>query len=144
MGHLLMRGHVKCENQVQDDIPWLVFGWCVAHKLELGIQGALKSTYFDKVDRLLLCIYYFINDHQSSSDNFLRSMILWRRVIKFDASCIKPVKTSGSHWIAHNVGALKKLLYKYSIYIIHLQSLCKDKSYLEKERSKFKEYLKQW
>ena len=64
--------------------------------------------------------------------------------IKFNVSCIKPVKTSGSHWIAYKVGALKKLLYKYSIYIIHLQSLCTDKSYLEKERSKFKEYLKQW
>ena len=54
------------------------------------------------------------------------------------------MKTSGSHWIAYKVGALKKLLYKYSIYIIHLQSLCTGKSYLEKERSKFKEYLKQW
>ena len=61
---------------------------------------------------------------------------LVKESIEFDASGIKPVKASGTHWIAHKVGALKKLLDKYSIYIIHLQSLCTDKSYSEKEKSK--------
>ena len=40
------------------DMPWLVFGWCMAHKLELGIQDTLEGTYFDKVDEFLLRIYY--------------------------------------------------------------------------------------
>ena len=37
-------------------------------------------------------------------------------------------------WIAYKVRALKKLLDKYNIVdTIHLQSLCTDKSYLEKK-----------
>ena len=61
--------------------------------------------------------------------------------IDFDASGIKPVKASGIRWIAHKAGALKKVLYKY---ITFKYSLCTDKSHSEKERSKFKGYLKQW
>ena len=46
------------KTKFQEDMPWLVFGWCMAHKLELYIQDALKMTYFDKVDELVLRICY--------------------------------------------------------------------------------------
>ena len=36
-------------------------------------------------------------------------------------------------WIAYKVRALKKLLDKYIVDTIHLQSLCTNKSYLEKK-----------
>ena len=47
------------KTKFQKYIPWMVFGWCMADKLELDIQDALKDTYFGKVDKLLLCICYF-------------------------------------------------------------------------------------
>ena len=32
--------------------------WCMAHRLELAVRDALKSTAFDAVDDLLLKLYY--------------------------------------------------------------------------------------
>ena len=58
---------------------------------------------------------------------------LVKESIEFDASGIKPVKASGTHWIVHKVGALKKLLDKYSIYIIHLQSLYRQKLFRKRK-----------
>lgn len=40
-----------------EDIPLLVLGWSMAHKLELGIQDALKGICFDNFDERLLRIY---------------------------------------------------------------------------------------
>ena len=131
------------KTKFREDIPWLVFGWCIAHKLELGVQDALKGTYFDKVDKLLLHNYYLYKQSPKKLRELSDIHDLVKESIEFDTLGIKPVKASGNCWIVHKVGALRKLLDKYSIYIIHLQSLCTDKSYLEKERSKFKGCLKQ-
>jgi len=32
--------------------------WCLAHILELKIKDALKGTYFDDIDDMLLRLYY--------------------------------------------------------------------------------------
>ena len=36
--------------------PWLIFNWCLGHRLELSIKKVLKDTSFDDVD--LLSLYY--------------------------------------------------------------------------------------
>ena len=46
------------KTKLREEIPWLIFGWCMAHKLELGIKDALKGTFFDEVEEMLLRIYY--------------------------------------------------------------------------------------
>ena len=32
--------------------------WCLAHRLELAVKDALKSTLFDDVDNMLMRAYY--------------------------------------------------------------------------------------
>ena len=32
--------------------------WCLAHRLELAIRDAIKGTTFDKIDDMLLKLYY--------------------------------------------------------------------------------------
>ena len=125
-------------------MTWLVFGWCMAHKLELGIQDAMKGTYFNQVDEMLLRIYYLYKRSPKKLRELAEIHDLVKQSIEFDVSGVKPIKVSGTRWIAHKIGALKKLLDKYSIYILHLANLCSDKSYPEKDRAKFKVYLKQW
>ena len=125
-------------------MTWLVFGWCMAHKLELEIQDAMKGTYFNQVDEMLLRIYYLYKRSPKKLRELAEIHDLVKQSIEFDASGVKPIKASGTRWIAHKIGALKKLLDKYSIYILHLENLCSDKSYPEKDRAKFKGYLKQW
>ena len=43
---------------IQSDRPWVVTVWCFAHRLELAIKDALKSTYFSDVDDFLWRVYY--------------------------------------------------------------------------------------
>ena len=37
--------------------PWLVFIWCMAHRLELAIKEGLGGTKFDDINEMLLNIY---------------------------------------------------------------------------------------
>ena len=32
--------------------------WCLAHRMELAVKGALKGTSFDDIDEMLLRLYY--------------------------------------------------------------------------------------
>ena len=43
---------------VKSKLEWIVWMWCLAHRLELGIKDALKGTYLDGIDDMLLCLYY--------------------------------------------------------------------------------------
>ena len=38
-------------------MPWIAFVWCMAHRLELAIQDALKDAFFDEVDDMILRIF---------------------------------------------------------------------------------------
>ena len=39
-------------------MPWVFWMWCLAHRVELAIKDALKSTTFDLIDEMLLRMYY--------------------------------------------------------------------------------------
>ena len=38
--------------------PWLTVIHCFNHRLELAIKDALKGTFFDEIDTMLLKLYY--------------------------------------------------------------------------------------
>ena len=42
---------------VEAKLPWMFWMWCLAHRLELALKDALKTTYFDSVDGMLLNLY---------------------------------------------------------------------------------------
>ena len=46
------------EILLQESNKWLVFGWCVGHRLELSLKDCLKSTSFTDVDDMILHLYY--------------------------------------------------------------------------------------
>ena len=43
---------------LREESEWLVFVWCIAHRLELALSDALKDTIFKDIDEMLLRIYY--------------------------------------------------------------------------------------
>ena len=45
---------------MKEEILWIAFVWCMAHRLELAVQDALKDTFFNKVDDMILRIFYCI------------------------------------------------------------------------------------
>ena len=41
------------QAQLRDELPWLVYVWCVAHRLELAIKDAMDGTSFDKAKNII-------------------------------------------------------------------------------------------
>ena len=46
--------------------------WCLAHRLELAIKDAMKVSYFDMVDEMLLRLYLLY-------EKVLRNVGSWKR-----------------------------------------------------------------
>ena len=127
---------------LQQDNPWLTFGWCVAHRLELALKDSLSGTAFDDVDELILRMYYLYK----RSPKKLRQLkeLVENESFDFKEGGFKPKKASGTRWIAHKVRALDIIIDKYSILMQHLANLAEDKSYASAERAKFKSWLSKW
>ena len=43
---------------VEKELPWIFWMWCLAHRAELAIKDALKSFTFDRIDDMILRLYY--------------------------------------------------------------------------------------
>ena len=52
------------KSYLQEDIPWVIVTWCLAHMLKLSIKDALKHTFFKEIDESFFyrCTMY-MNDH---------------------------------------------------------------------------------
>ena len=50
------------KGYLENNCPWIVTFWCLAHHLELSMKDALKSTYFSTIDDVLMRLYYFYNN----------------------------------------------------------------------------------
>lgn len=46
------------KGHMESHLRWIFWMWCMAHRLELAMRDALKSTTFDMIDDLLLRLYY--------------------------------------------------------------------------------------
>ena len=43
---------------MEEELEWIFWMWCLAHRLELAIKDALTGTFFDSLDEMLLRLYY--------------------------------------------------------------------------------------
>lgn len=132
------------KTKLREEMPWLIFGWCMAHKLELGIKDALKGTFFDEVDEMLLRLYYLYKRSPKKLRELQEIHDLVKESMEYDDTGVKPVRANGTRWVAHRVAAMKKVLDKFDVYMVHLESLCNDASYSTKDRAKFQGYFKKW
>ena len=57
---------------------------------------------------------------------------------------MKPVRSSGSRWVAHKLNAMKRVLSKFGAYTNHIASLSEDSSVKSADRAKLKGYYSRW
>ena len=130
------------------DFPWLVVIWCLSHRLELSLKDALKSTYFDVIDDLLLKLYYLYE----KSPKKCRQL---EDVVASLKECLDPselpqkggshpLRASGTRFVAHKVNALERIIDRYGAYLGHLIALTEDSSVKGVDKQKMKGYIKQW
>ncbi len=46
--------NIAARGLKEEHLPWMFWTWCLAHRLELAINDALKGTAFDVIDEFLL------------------------------------------------------------------------------------------
>lgn len=59
------------KGYLEQNCPWIVTFWCLAHCLELSIKDALKSTYFSTIDDVLMRLYYLYENSAKNVENWM-------------------------------------------------------------------------
>ena len=54
---------------------WIIYIWCVSHRLELTLKDAFKGTPFDDIDEMLLQMYYLYEHSPKKIENCRKYMI---------------------------------------------------------------------
>ena len=125
--------------------PWLIFVWCIAHRLELALKDALNDQEdFQMIDNMLLKIFYLYNKAPNKLWDLKELYEAMKQGIEFDMEGIKPKKASGTRWITHKVNAMKVILDKWGVFIGHLEKLACDNSIQKPDQCKIRGYLKDW
>ena len=97
--------------------------WCLAHRLELSIKDALKGTWFNDIDNMLLRLYYLYEKSPKKSRELEEIVRDLRECLVFDDAGVKPIRACGTRWICHKLSAMKRIISKYGAFIGHLSSL---------------------
>ena len=125
---------------------WIFCMWCLAHRLELAVEDALKGTCLDLVHEMTLRLYY-LYDKSSTKCRQLEDIIsTLKECLCFDDPGIGPVPASGSRWLAHKLNAMKRVLSKYGAYTGYLAALSEYSSVKSADRAKIhvSSYYKKW
>ena len=77
------------------DHPWIIYVWCVAHRLELALKDALKGTCFDSVDEVLLRLYYLYENSPKKLRQLHDLHNLYRETFEFEEGAIRPKRACG-------------------------------------------------
>ena len=91
--------------------------WCLAHTLELAIKDALKTTYFDSVDGMLLNLYLLYLKSPKKCRQLEEVIADLKECIALVEGGSKPIRACGSKWIGHKWNAMKRVLSRYGVYI---------------------------
>jgi len=129
---------------VERELPWIFWMWCLAHRLELAVKDAFKNTAFNYIDDMLLRLYYLYEKSPKKCRQLEDIINDLRDCLAFDDFGKRPVRASGSRWIAHKWNAMKRILSKYGAYTSHLAALSQDNTLKSTDRAKMKGYYDQW
>ena len=100
-----LKGHLK------EAVPWVVVFWCLAHRLELSLKDAFKSTFFTAIDELLLQVYENSPKKYRELEVVVEELKGCLEPSELPASGgTRPLRACGTRFIAHKVAALGRLV----------------------------------
>ena len=88
------------------DKPWLITIWCLAHRLELALNAALKNT---DIDEFLLRIYYVYTKAPKKCrelEEVVGELKFLLNPSELPTGGNRPLRACGTRFIAHKVCAL--------------------------------------
>lgn len=112
--------------------PWILSVWCLAHRLELAVRDAFKSTFMDTVVEILTTVYYF---YRGSAKRNREAQEL---ADIMDEHFLKPAKCNGTRWVEHKLLAVSKMLRNWSVLVSHMSNYAEDNTNRGEDRAKAK------
>ena len=132
------------KGKLQRELPWLFWGWCYAHRLELACKNSFISDLFKNISDMLLRLYYVYSKSPKKLRELAEVVSDLRQVFEFCEGGDVPIRSQGSRWISHKRQALQRIIDRYGAYMNHLLALTKDSSITSTDRAKLKGYLSKW
>ena len=132
------------KGQVEGRLSWVFWMWCLAHRLELAVKDALNDTRFSLIDEMLLKLYYLYEKSPKKCRELEDIISDLQQYMAFDDCGVRPVRASGTRWVAHKLNAMKRVLSKYGAYTSHLAALSTDSSVKAVDCAKLSGFYKKW
>ena len=118
MGHLLtyLDGasvNISAQNGMQGKLkaalPWLHWGWCYAHRLELACKDLFTSNLFRDIDDMLQRLYYLYEKFPKKCRKLSDIIDDLKEVYKLPQGGNLPVRACGSQLITYKRKALQRV-----------------------------------
>ena len=75
--------------------PWVVFVWCVSHRLELAIKHGLKDI-MEPIDTCLRNLYYLYEKSSKKTRELKMLHEVFEEVYEFQNGVVKPHHAAGT------------------------------------------------
>lgn len=143
-----MGGNSGLKAHLKEAVPWAVVSWCLAHRLELSLKDALNSTFFATIDDLLLQLYLMYNKSPKKCAQLEDIVAELKSCLEPDdiptQGGDRPLRASGTRFVAHKVSALGRLVDRHGAYLSHLAALIQDPQVKGIDKAKLSGYVKKW
>ena len=110
-------------TRIKADVPHLVITHCVAHRLELAANNAIKHH---KVMREIQDILQHIHKHYHYSPKALRELKLLADAL--EEKVLKPTNLSGTRWLPYIEKALEVLTKNFRVILAHFEHIVESRS----------------
>ena len=81
---------------LRNNHPWVIYVWCMAHRLELALKDVLQGTSFDDVDQVLLRLYYLYENSSKKLRQLCELHGIYRETFEFEDGGVRPKRSSGN------------------------------------------------
>ena len=103
--------NASVKTLLRETSPWVVFTWCIAHRLELAVKDSLSNERgFKEIDEMLLRLCYLYHKAPKKLRQLRELSHALAGAMEYHEGSVKPYKTSGTRWITHKVKAMKIIL----------------------------------
>jgi len=108
---------------IKRDVPHLVITHCIAHRLELAANSAIKHhKHMTEIQDLLQYLY----KHYQYSPKALRELKQIGEVL--EEKVLKPTKLAGTRWLPHIHRALNVLVKGFKVLLAHFEHIRESRS----------------
>ena len=104
---------------------WLVFVWCMSHRIELALKDSLDDA-MQPIKKSLTALFYCYEKSSKKLREFRKLHKVLSELYEFEDGRVKPSKCSGTRWIAHVLRSMSGLIDKFGLYLQHFETIISD------------------